>query len=55
MKTNEITEMLENILKLIETEQNEQATEFIHKKILEIKDKEDVAGDYIDDLVGNLK
>ena len=55
MKTNEIIKMLENISKLIETEQSEQATEFIYKKILEIKNKEDTVEDYIDDLVGNLK
>ena len=55
MKTNEIIKILENISKLIETEQSEQATEFIYKKILEIKSKENTVEDYIDDLVGNLK
>lgn len=55
MKDKEIIKMLNDISKMLKDNKNEQAIDFIKKKVIEIQLNDDATSRYIDDLINDLK
>lgn len=55
MENKDIVEMLDAIINYLNREEYQKALKYIEKKKTEISDKIDPAGEYIDEIIKNLK
>lgn len=55
MKNSDVLNLLNDIKNYVKDKEYEEIIEYIEKKEIEVKDTKDIAEEYIDQLMNNLK